>query len=127
MRRGNMRPFDRASWLPRTYGVKSVEARVAGCCRVCHRSVEPGDHVLVRSMHSEMACITCGFFRLDDLLGPDADQRAFRAAVETNRLDEWKSRCLAAMGLIRLAPNNAFGWTVVGRKLREEYKNRRAA
>lgn len=127
MRRGNMRPFDRKHWAPRTYGIASVQATSDGKCRLCGREIRKGDFVDVRSAHSEMACVESGWFRLDDLLGPDADQRAFRAGVETNRLDDWQSHVLKAMGLIRFGENNAFGWTLVGRKLRDAYKQRRAA
>jgi hypothetical protein len=99
-------------------------------CRKCGRNLKGGDFALARVGAIGYACITCGWYRLEDLVtgrgnGLGKIGEAFIAAARGIRaVNEWEAKQLQSMGLV--TRKNRLVWTDVGDALRAQLLRRAA-
>lgn len=96
-------------------------------CRVCDREIKPGDHCLSRAWVIGFACVTCGYYRVDDFVDADGAAigklgAAFIASCRRDRaIDQWEISALKTAQVIFRDEKYRLRWTETGKTLRAKY------
>lgn len=86
-------------------------------CRICARTIAVGDHALHLLWGAEYACITCGYYRADELNTHPTWMSVMRGDVTEARARWLELNSYATLDEVA----KKVEWTELGRKRRDEW------